>query len=34
MFPFNLEDQEVQIGGIAVDMTEQRQAELERDRFF
>ena len=33
-FPFNIEGDEVLIGGIAVDMTEQRRAESERDRFF
>ena len=33
-FPFNVADDEVLIGGIAVDMSEQRRVESERDRFF
>ena len=33
-FPFHVNSDEVFIGGIAVDMTEQRRAESERDRFF
>ena len=33
-FPYNFDEHEVLIGGIAVDLTEQRMAESERDRFF
>lgn len=33
-FPFNVNDDETLIGGIAVDMSGQRRAESERDRFF
>lgn len=33
-FPFNVGDDETLVGGISVDVTEQRRAESERDRFF
>ena len=33
-FPFNVNEDETLLGGIAVDMSGQRRAESERDRFF